>query len=357
MKVCILGNGLTSLALAQSLVNQDIEVDIFEDKKIKKYDKIQTLAISKTNIDFFNKNILNIEKLLWNVHKIEIFSENLKDEKILSFKKNNDQIFSMIRNSDLYNHLLVNLKKNKLVNFRKKINYNNLIKIDYKLIFNCDFQNFITKKFFYKKIDKNYNSFAYITTFSHNKLLNNRIASQFFTKDGPLAFLPISATETSVVYSVRGKRKINLEDIIKKYNDKLKILRIEKIIKFELKSTNLRSYYHDNIIAFGDLLHRLHPFAGQGFNMILRDIKMVFSLVKFNLELGLNFDKSFCYEFEKKTKNKNFIFSSGIDFIYEFFKIESKINNNVLSKSIKALGKNKIVNNFFTKFADNGIIL
>ena len=33
---------------------------------------------------------------------------------------------------------------------------------------------------------------------------------------------------------------------------------------FELKSSNLRNYYKENILAFGDLLHKLHPLAGQG---------------------------------------------------------------------------------------------
>ena len=41
MKVSILGNGLTSLALAKSLANQGIKVDIFSDQKIQKNNKIQ----------------------------------------------------------------------------------------------------------------------------------------------------------------------------------------------------------------------------------------------------------------------------------------------------------------------------
>ena len=105
MKVSILGNGLTSLALAKSLVNQGIKVDIFSEQKIKNNNKIQTLGISKSNIEFFNKNILDIKKFLWNINKIEIFSENLENEKILNFQKNNQHLFSIIRNFDLYNHL------------------------------------------------------------------------------------------------------------------------------------------------------------------------------------------------------------------------------------------------------------
>ena len=76
MKVSILGNSLTSLTLAKLLVNQDIRVDIFSFGKIIKKNQIQTIGISKTNIDFFNNNILNIKKLLWNIQKIEILSEN-----------------------------------------------------------------------------------------------------------------------------------------------------------------------------------------------------------------------------------------------------------------------------------------
>ena len=57
MKVSILGNGLTSLTLAKMLVNQGINVDIFSDQKNKKYNKNQTIGISKSNVEFFNKNI------------------------------------------------------------------------------------------------------------------------------------------------------------------------------------------------------------------------------------------------------------------------------------------------------------
>ena len=357
MKVSILGNGLTSLTLAKTLVNQGIRVDIFSDGKVQKYSNIQTLGISKTNVNFFNESIINIENLLWDINKIKIYSENLKNEEILNFKKKNCQLFSIIKNLDLYNRLLSNLNKDKLFNLKKKIDYKKLIKSDYKLIFNCDHNNLISKKFFYKKINKNYNSFAYITSFKHKKLLDNHTAFQIFTKRGPLAFLPISSKETSVVYSARGKKDIKLENLINRYGRRYKIINIDKVFVNELKSSSLRSYYYKNIIAFGDLLHRLHPLAGQGFNMTIRDIKQLNKLIKFKKEHGLDLDTSICLDFEKKTKNQNFLFSHGIDFIYEFFNLESKFKNNSLSKSIKLLGKNKFLNKLFIKFADNGLTI
>ena len=34
-----------------------------------------------------------------------------------------------------------------------------------------------------------------------------------------------------------------------------------------------------------------------------------------------------------------------------------RIKNNILSKSVKFLGKNRMINQFFTKVADNGLII
>ena len=63
----------------------------------------------------------------------------------------------------------------------------------------------------------------------------------------------------------------------------LKIYQIKKILKlssFKLSSSNLRNYHHENILAFGDLLHKVHPLAGQGFNMTIRDLKTLLNIIK-----------------------------------------------------------------------------
>ena len=110
MEVCILGNNLTSLTLAKTLVNQGICVDVFSTNHNQRIDKNRTLGISKQNIDFFNKNILNIDKLLWDIDKIEIYSENLNNKKILNFT-DVEKLFSIIKNKELIEHLLSKLKK------------------------------------------------------------------------------------------------------------------------------------------------------------------------------------------------------------------------------------------------------
>ena len=145
--------------------------------------------------------------------------------------------------------------------------------------------------------------------------------------------------------------------MINKYNSRYEISKVNEIFNFELNSLQLRSYYHNNILAFGDLLHKLHPLAGQGFNMSIRDIKEISKLIKQRLDLGLDLDHSICSDFEKNSKHKNYLFSNGIDFIHEFFNFENKIKNNVFSKSVKFLGNNKITNDIFRDIADKGIII
>ena len=353
MKLCILGGGLTGLSLAKSLVKKGLSVDIFLSKKNLDFDSSRTIGISNDNLIYFNKEILDIKKLLWDIKKIEIYSDNLKSEKILNFENNNKSLFAILRNNELQSKLLTSLKKEKLCKFRNNFNYQLSNLKNYGLIINCENNNYFSKKYFARRLKKKYNSVAYTTILKHKKITNN-VASQIFTKNGPLAFLPLSELQTSVVYSIKGKKNINLEELIKKYNTKYSIINFGVSNFFELKSSNLRTYYHKNILAFGDLLHRLHPLAGQGFNMTIRDIRDLSNLIEHKLKNGLELDNSICEDFQNITRHKNYLFSSGIDFIYEFFNLESKMNNNIITKSVRLIGKNKFLNRTFKNIANRG---
>ena len=359
MTVCILGNGLTALTLAKALVNYEIDVDVFFNKSNYKINDTRTIGIAKNNIDFFNKNIINIEKIIWKLKKIEIFSENLKQDQLINFKANDDYLFSILKNVKLYKLLEKDLLKNKLFKLKCNNKKNFSFLNQYDLIINCDPSNFITNRYFSKKIVKKYNSNAHTTIIKHDQILNDT-AIQIFTKKGPLAFLPISNSETSVVYSVynsNNRKEENIEQLIKDKNFKYKISSIEQINSFKLMSLNLRSYYHKNVLAFGDLLHKIHPLAGQGFNMTVRDIQILLEIIRNRLDVGLSIDSSVNYEFQKKIRHKNLIFSSGIDLIHDLFNIERKMKTNLLSKSIKTISNYPSINKIFTKIADRGALI
>ena len=357
MRVCIIGSGLSAMTLAKALVNEKIHVDLYEQKKLNVLNMSRTLGISTSNINFFNDKIINIKNLIWNLKKIEIYSENLKNQKLLNFENTHGQLFSIVKNYKLYEILEKKLNKNKFYKKKKsKVNLN--LSTKYNLIINTDYFSCFTKKYLNKKIVKNYSSFAHTAIIKHEKLVNN-VAIQIFTKNGPLAFLPVSNNETSIVYSVHGQKKYKertLVELIKNYNLKYKIQKISNFEIFELNSLSLRSYYHNNILAFGDMLHRIHPLAGQGFNMTIRDIKILLDIIINKKILGLPLDSSVNKEFEKISKHKNFIFSNGIDFVHEFFNFERKVKSKFLSKSVKIIGNNPSINKIFTKIADEGVL-
>ena len=363
MNICIIGDGLTSLSLAKNLINKKINVHFYHKNKIKNLLSSRTIGISKNNLEFFQKEILNIsKKFFWEIKKIEIYSEKLEKEKLLKFENNKDNLFYMVKNDNLYKLLLNKTSKNKFFTksyIKQDSFYTDLLKKNkFDLIINCDSNNFLAKKFFAKKIEKNYNNLAYTTILKHKKVKND-IATQIFTKNGPIAFLPISNSETSIVCSLDTKnRKYNdnqILDLISKNNPKYKIKKIFKLSSFKLSSSNLRKYYYENILAFGDLLHRIHPLAGQGFNMTIRDIQVLSKIIQNKIDLGMQIDSLILNEFEKETRNKNFLFSNSVDFIYEVFNFDKEIENKSFNKILRIIGKNKNLSGYFIKLADKGL--
>ena len=362
MNVCIIGDGLTSLLLAKSLISKNINVSLFYNKKRKKKIITRTIGLAKANFNYVNSNILNIMDISWNIKKIEIYSEKNLNKKILNFDNDRETLFTMVKSHELYNKLSLTLKKNKL--FKKKIITSDhllkglIINNDYDLILNCDYNNYFTNKFFHRKLKKNYNNFAYTTLMKHKPILQNNVATQIFTEKGPIAFLPISKNKTSIVYSISSKNRITNEleiiKLIRKYNPNFNIYSFSEINSFKIESSNLRKYFYKNILAFGDLLHKIHPLAGQGFNMTIRDLIELLNIIQSKIDLGLQLDSSICLEFEKKTKHKNFTYSSGVDFIYEFFNLEKKIKNKNIINFINLVGNKKKINKYLIKFADNG---
>ena len=360
MNVCLIGNGLTNLVLAQVLESKNIRVTILFDSKKNNNFNSRSIAISNKNYDYLNNDIINIKKISWPVNNIEIFKETSIAKKIFNFKNKQNNLFFTIKYNNFYNLIKNKIKKNKKIKFLKinKILYKNLINNNYDLIINSDSQSSISKDFFNKKIIKDYKSTAFTTLIKHQELKNNT-ATQIFTNYGPLAFLPISNNETSIVFSVLNNDNAfdekKIKELILKYNSKFKIKSFLNFEKFNLKYLILRKYFYNNILSFGDDLHKIHPLAGQGFNMTLRDIKIFSDLIQERLDLGLPLDSSILKQFETKTKSKNYVFSAGIDFIYEFFKLENKYGNKYSNKILSAVGKNNAFNKYVSKIADNGL--
>ena len=362
MNICLIGDGVTTLILATILANKNIKVSIFEEAQIIRKSETRTLSISKNNIDYLKKEKINIYKKSWPINKIKIYTEKENNKEILNFGSNKKEIFFIIKYEELFNTLNKIIKKNKFIKKNKITNdsfFKSIIdeKNSYDLIINLNQKNKISKEIFFKRDEKNYDSTAFTALINHNKIENN-MAQQIFTKLGPLAFLPCSENQTSIVYSILNKNidTKNIKELILNFNKKYKIKSFSKFEKFKLKSSLLKNYYHKKILCFGDNLHKIHPLAGQGLNMTIRDIKILSDIIDFRISLGLPIDNSISKEFQNKTKHYNYIFSGAIDFIYNFFIFDSNSDNTYTTKLFNFLETNNLFKKYTKKFADKGIL-
>ena len=364
MTICLIGKNLTTLVLSKILVNKGISVDLcYYNNKLSNNlisTNSRTIGLSNDSIEFLESQKILYKKNCWNIKKINLY----KGESFKSFLNFNPKkgSFFITSYNQFYKSLETSLLKNKLIKIKKRKEnkfFLDLTKKNYEIIILTDKNNFLFKKYFSKQIKKNYDSIAYTTIIDHDKIKNN-IAEQYFTKFGPLAFLPVSKTQTSIVFSIFNKDLAKSEskviNLIEKYNNRYKINNISPLQKFPINLSLSRNYFHKNILSFGDALHKIHPLAGQGFNMTLRDAKILTQLIEKNLNLGLNLD-TILEKFEAKRKNSNLIFSIGVDFLHEFFKIINRYNTKSIDNVFEFLNKNITIKKKLENLADKGLSL
>tara|TARA_B100002051_G_C16740565_1_gene644046 strand:- start:3353 stop:4447 length:1095 start_codon:yes stop_codon:yes gene_type:complete len=360
MNVCLIGYNLTNFIIALELIEKGFEVDILFEKKSIKIQTNRTIGISKSNFDYLASILQNLPNYSWPVTKIKVFNQKNNSDEFLEFDNKNRKKFFLIKYVDLFSLSKKKCNKSDLIRFKqvKKKEIENLeIKNDYAFIINSENNNILTKKHFYKKIHKDYNSSAFTGILNHHKIKNNT-AIQIFTKFGPMAFLPLSQTKTSIVYSVDKKYCLNNEEIknkILEFNKFYKIKKLDELEKFDLKFSFSRNFFYKNIIFFGDITHKIHPLAGQGFNMTLRDIIILSRLIDEKINFGLEINETLFFEFKNKTKHFNYIFATGINLINEFFILDNKLNSKVSKNLFKILNKNKLFKDYATILADKGI--
>ena len=103
-------------------------------------------------------------------------------------------------------------------------------------------------------------------------------------------------------------------------------------------------------------LHQVHPFVGQGFNMILRDLFIFEKILKNRIKLGLDIgDQSVLEEFSKKRKSQNFAFIFGVDFLKKFFNKKDNFTEVIKGFILKKVNKNIFIKKKLFEIADKGI--
>lgn len=114
-------------------------------------------------------------------------------------------------------------------------------------------------------------------------------AYERFTASGPLALLPADAERYAVVWTVAAAHaatvlgwddetfRNQLQDC---FGERLgRFMRVGKRHAFPLALTRLREHVRPRAAVIGNAAHTLHPVAGQGFNLGLRDVAVLAQVV------------------------------------------------------------------------------
>ena len=178
-------------------------------------------------------------------------------------------------------------------------------------------------------VEWGYDRSAIVATLRHEES-HADTAVQIFYPAGPFATLPLTGNRSSLVWTETRDRaeRLRRSDIneltaeIQRYSaDRLGSLRLEgDIASFALGYSHVRSFHAERLVFIGDAARRVHPLAGQGLNLGLRDAAALSEIIIESARLGLDFGSiSPLVEYGRRRNLDSVISSSAFDVLHRIF--------------------------------------
>jgi len=385
-EILIVGSGLTGLVAAHSLSSLGYKIIVVDQKKILSGEKnnlkdTRTTAISEGSKKFLQEINLwrEIENYAEPIKRIEVIDRVITN-KINFFnydKKNN--LGYIVKNTKFTNFLKKKLVKKKNVSFldntkilsietkenRVKSVFKNILILSNLLVAadgkRSSVRNILQTPVFTKK----YYESALVINFLHTKDHKNT-AYEIFYNTGPLAILPMQSKHTlyqsSLVWSYNKNYLMRLCESNDMTVKKLLEERIGPIVgdikkiitkqMFPLSAHLNRSFFEKRVVYAGDSAHSIHPIAGQGWNLGLRDIKNLHNLSIYSKNLGLEIGtNNFCKEYNDLCYYDAYQLYQITDKLNLIFKKDSLILKNIRSVGLNIIQKNNKLKKRITEFA------
>ncbi len=361
--IIIIGGGLVGNLLHLMLESKGFSINQFE--KTSKL-KNRTFALTPSSVDWL-KSIGLPSKFfdsLNDISSMKIFDSTLSNS--VTFESDDiakPAIAFMANEKDFNEAIEKTFKKRKTIeeipkDYVIKNKQDQVIietsKERYKssIIIACDGVNSLAReKIEIKSTKHDFNQTA-ITFQLKVKLDNQNEAKQFFLKESILAILPIKKNLVSIVWSCNSQfyKKINSFDE-KSIEDELNltigdfykdIKVVSKIESFPLTMNRVESFFKDRVLLVGDAAHFIHPLAGQGLNLGIRDIITLEKIIdkKGYADIGL---KGFLRKYERARKEdvaQMGFLTLGLNWI---FSNKSSILNRIVGKGMSMLDKSKLL--------------
>jgi len=160
------------------------------------------------------------------------------------------------------------------------------------------------------------------------ELPHNNVAYERFTANGPMALLPNGKRDFSLVWTgnkeyVNSLFLLNDTEFLEKFHEQFgdrvgKFLSVEKRMTFPLKLSQLKTLDVEHLVVIGNAAQTMHPVAGQGFNVGLRDAEsLALSITSANIESLGSAQMLATYQLSRKSDTKGGLLFT--DFLVNIF--------------------------------------
>lgn len=173
-----------------------------------------------------------------------------------------------------------------------------------------------------RSVDWSYHQSAVVTTVEIDRPHDN-IARQWFTAQGPLAFLPLANPNyCSIVWSSTDAEQLmamdnrafcdRLSQVVEKQAGS--VVACDQRFSFPLTQRHAVQYAQENLVLIGDAAHTIHPLAGQGVNLGFADAQtLAQTLHQCRFESLSPGDLSVLKRFENRRKPENMLMAAVME--------------------------------------------
>ncbi len=375
----IYGSGISAKIFALAVARSGYTISFISDVKKNSSNKNTDLVtfLSHGSIEYLS-SLMSDSKKLYDFEEItnincELEKNYRNGSQKVNFKSNENNLGRIIKNStleelinkeiEIYDniYLIENRCPLEFINNREnvKILFENGDPLHAKIcVVSSTKKNKIFKDLNIDVIEQNLEQTA-LSIKVKVKRKNKNCAYQRFTPDGPLAFLPYFHNEASIVWSIKDHSKIlKLQDyeirnlIQQKLKDYVEELDFQKIEKHKLNFRYTKKLYDKNFLLIGNIAHNIHPIAGQGLNLSIKDIALFSKTITKYTNIGYNInDQILLSNFNQDRKLDNTAYSFGTFFIDEVFSSKNKVINFLSSQGVSWVQKNKLIKKFIVNNA------
>ena len=372
--IAIIGLGITSKLAALALASENCKVLILGQENPKSYDSNLVTFLSLNSIEFLKSigvktlvdesvpiNEISCSKLE-NYQSNNKFQINFKDKNEMgrvvlnsNLSENLDNQIKINTNINIFNNIEIKNFKNEEAN--KSLLLDNGEEVFFNLLLISDKKSHLINENFKKKIIKKNLSQTSIVMNVSTKTNNH--AYQFFTKKGALAFLPINKDSASIIWSL-DNNSAELEYDIKEISEVLnkifkqitKSINVIDLQKYKLNFEYAKKITSNSIVLIGDAAHSLHPIAGQGLNLSIKDIIELKNKINHYKYLGYKLGNSISLdEYEDVRQVDNTVYTFATNYLDKVFKSRNYIINTISNLGIANIERNNTLKNIIIKSA------